>query len=310
MQGRRQTGLATRPHAPLAGVPAPTLLLAGIASLQLGQAFGKSLFPVLAPTGVATLRLTFAALVLGLLHRKPLPREPRIRTLVVGQGVAIAGMNLIYPALERSPVGVAVALQFLGPLCIALLGSRRRVDLLWALLAGAGITLFLDPSGGDSPSTSGVLLALASGAAWALYLLLTRRMGAHTTDGRTLVPAVTIAALLTAPAGAMAAGVALVRPRALLGGLAIALLTAVLPYSIDLVVLRRLPARVVGVLSCFEPLLGGLAAAVVLREMLTPVQWLAVGSVVGACVGTIVTRQPAAGGVTARRGTRAEAAGD
>lgn len=303
MHGQRQTGLATRPHASLAGVPAPMLLLAGIASLQLGQAFGKSLFPVLPPTGVATLRLAFAALVLGAIHRKPIPREPRIRALVVGQGVAIAGMNLIYPALDRSPVGVAVALQFLGPLCVALLGSRRRVDLLWALLAGAGITLFLDPGGGARPATSGVLLALASGAAWALYLLLTRRMGAHTIDGRTLVPAVMVAALLTAPAGVMTAGFALVRPRALVGGLVIALLTAVLPYSIDLVVLRRLPARVVGVLSCFEPLLGGLAAAVVLREMLTPAQWLAVGSVVGACFGTIVTRQPWADGVTVRRGT-------
>lgn len=266
-------------------------MLVSIASLQLGQAFGKSLFAVVPSAGVATLRLSFAAVILRVIHHDPVRREPRTWVLSVGLGVAIAGMNLIYPALDRGPVALAVTLQFLGPLSVALLGSRRIVDLFWGLLAGGGIALFLNPVSGEPPTAAGLGLALASGSSWAIYLLLSRRLGARTVGGRALVPAVTLAALLTAPFGIAMAGTALLRPSTLAAGLGVAVLTAALPYSLDLVVLRRLPPRIVGVLASFEPLLGGLAASLVLGELLTLVQWLAVGCVVVSSIGAVTADQ-------------------
>lgn len=285
----RPAGHQRRGVVPVGAVPAPVLMLASVASLQVGQALGTTLFPIVHPTGVATLRLVFAAVVLGALHREPVPRQPSVLALSTGLGVAIAGMNLIYPALDRSPVGVAVTLQFLGPLTVALTSSRRRADVLWAALAGGGISLFLNPASHVAPSGTGVLLALASGASWAAYILLSRQLARHTTGGHALVPAVAVAALLTAPAGMAMAGVDLLRPTALLTGAGVAVLTAVLPYSLDLTVLRRLPARVYGVLASFEPLLGGIAALILLGEVLTAVQWLAVVCVVLASIGSVTT---------------------
>ncbi|WP_245930245.1 EamA family transporter [Allonocardiopsis opalescens] len=278
---------ATRSGAPPRS--AAWLVLGSVLSVQLGQSFGKLLFGEVGPMGVAALRLGLAALVLCALYRPRPPRTARAAGLAVGFGTAIAGMNLVYPALVFLPVGVAVTLQLLGPLTVALLGSRRRADLGWAALAALGLALFAVPwgGGGSELPPAGVALALASGAAMGAYLLFSRRAGARAADGSVLALAVVWAALLTLPFGIADGGAALLRPGVLAAGLGVAVLSAVLPYALDLAALRRLPPRVVGVLESLEPAVGACAALVVLGEFLTLRQWLAVGCVVAASSGAV-----------------------
>jgi inner membrane transporter RhtA len=271
--------------------PVPALVLGSVISIQAGHAYGKLLFGLVPPMGVATLRLGFAALVLGLVWRPRLPVDRRTRLLVIGCGTAIAGMQTIYPALERLPVGAAVTLQFLGPLTVALAGSRRLLDLVCAVLAGTGVLLFYPP-GDTDPSVVGILFAVASGASWAAYIVLTQRLGARSGDGSLLALAVIWAAALTVPAGIAVNGPDLAQPSALLSGLGLAVLSAVIPWSLDLATLRRLSSRVFGVLVSLEPPLGALAGLLVLGERLTPTQCLATGCVVAASIGVSTTRPP------------------
>jgi threonine/homoserine efflux transporter RhtA len=284
--GDARAGVARR----FPDVPAPLLVVGSVLSVQAGQAVGKLMFGVLAPQGVVTLRLGLAALVLLAVWRPRLPTDPRSLGLVLGFGTAIAGMNLIYPAMSDLPLGVATSVQLVGPLTVAIAGSRRARDLVWAVLAGTGIWLFHGPAGGGLP-VAGVSFALASAAAMGLYLLLSRRAGADTGTGGVLALAVTWAALIWLPFGITASGAALVRPQVLLAGLGLAVLSAVLPYSLDLAALRRLPPRVVGVLESLEPVAAALSALLILGELLTTTQWLAVGAVTAASVGAVLTHR-------------------
>lgn len=268
-------------------LPAPTLMLGSVLSLQFGQALGKQLADAVGAPGAVTLRLGLAALVLLLLYRPSLPRTRTDVALVLGFGTAIAGMNLIYPALLLLPLGLASALLLLGPITLAVLMSRRWRDLAWAVLAGCGVCLFHVPHGAASP-LPGVLLALAAGAAMAAYLLLSKKAGARSAGGGPLALAVTWAAVLTLPLGVADAGSELLAPRVLLLGTALAVLSAVVPYSLELAALRRLPVRTVSVLTSLEPASAGLAGVLILGEDLSVVQWLAL-----ACVGA------ASAGVTA-----------
>ncbi|MEU8351817.1 MULTISPECIES: DMT family transporter [unclassified Streptomyces] len=255
--------------------------------MQFGQAVGKGMFGTVGPLGVAALRLSLAAALLLLVHRPALPRTRPDLGLVLAFGTAIAGMNLIYPALRHLPVGPATALQLLGPLTLALLTSRRATDLALACLAGLGIWLFHSPAGTHVPA-AGVLLALASGASMAGYLLLSRRTGARSGDGAPLALALGWAAVLTLPFGVAESGTALFAPRALLTGAVVAVLSAALPYSLELAALRRLPPRTVGVLQSLEPASAGLAGTVVLSEHLAAAQWLALACVGAASAGTVL----------------------
>ncbi|WUI04027.1 EamA family transporter [Spirillospora sp. NBC_00431] len=263
-------------------VPALALVLGSVVSVQAGMACGKGLFATVGPAGVVALRLGFAALVLLLLWR---PRPPRGESfgLVAALGTAIAGMHLIFPAMERLPVGVASALQYLGPLTLALLRARRRRDLLWAAVAGAGVLLLHGPAGG-SLSLSGAAFALGSGACMAAYLVLNKRAGASAADGAPLAWAVAFAALLTLPLAPLA-GRELTRPGPLAAGLGIAVLSAVIPWSLDMAALRRLPDGVVAVLVSLEPAAGAVAGLVLLGEHLTWTGWTAIGCVCIACAG-------------------------
>ncbi|RKS71810.1 inner membrane transporter RhtA [Actinomadura pelletieri DSM 43383] len=265
-------------------------VVGSVVSIQVGQACGKELFGAVGAFGVVTLRLVLAAAVLVLVRRPRLPSSRRELCLVLALGTAVAGMNVIYLALERLEMGVAVSVQFLGPLVLALLGSRRALDVLWAGLAWCGVWLFVDPLGsGSAVPVTGLIFALVSGASMAAYVVLNKRAGARSPDGSQLAYAVVWAALLSLPTGLAHAGPQLLRPSVLLAGLGVAVLSAVLPYSLDMAALRRLPSRVVAVLECLEPVVAGIAAAVILGEILDRSQWVAMSCVVVSSLGAVLT---------------------
>jgi inner membrane transporter RhtA len=269
------------------GAGAAWLVVGSVVSVQCGQALGKTMFGSVGAGGVVTLRLGFAALMLLVIWRPRLPTRRCELGPVMALGTAIAGMNLVYPALAHLPVGVAVTLQYLGPFAVSLAGARRLRDLAWAVLAGGGVLAFFGP---DAPSSSiGAALALLSGASMGAYVVLSRRIGGLTADGSLLSWAVAWAALVSLAGGLWSAGPALTAPQALWTGAAVAVLSAVVPYSLDLAALRRLPPRVVAVLESLEPVAGGLAGLVLLGEVLGASQWLAIGCVSVASLGAAVT---------------------
>lgn len=271
-------------------LPAPALMLGSVLSIQFGQAIGKQLSGTVGASGAVALRLGLASAVLLLIYRPSLPRSRADVVLVLGFGTAIAGMNLIYPALVLLPLGLASALQLLGPITLALLTSRRVREAGCAVLAGCGVWLFHAPAGTRFPLV-GVLLALAAGASMAAYLLLSKRAGAGDSGGGPLALAVTWAALLTLPVGVVKQGAELLDPQVLLIGVVVAVLSAVLPYSLELAALRRLPTRTVGVLTSLEPASAGLAGVIVLGEHLKLVQWAALACVGAASAGAVVRRE-------------------
>src|SRR5215203_5482858 len=243
------------------GAPPTALVLFSIVSVQLGAAVAKSLFDSLGPGGTVFLRIAFAALVLFLLVRPKLGGHDWVGYLVAGLfGLALAGMNFsIYLAFDRIPLGVAVTLEFIGPLGVAVAGSRRVLDLLWVVLAAAGI-LLLDPVG--------VAFALLAGCLWACYILLSARTGSAFPGGTGLVIALCVGTLVLFPFGIAGAGYALLDPKLLLAGFGVAMLSSAIPYSLELEALRKLPARIFGVLMSLEPAVAALAGLVVLGERL------------------------------------------
>jgi inner membrane transporter RhtA len=272
----------------LGSVPPPALVLAGIVSVQVGASLAKQLFPVAGAVGVVTLRLVFAAVIL-LAAWRPSLRMTRQAWLAVGLfGVVLGVMNVaFYEAIDRIPLGVAVTIEFLGPLAVALAGSRRWLDGLWALLAAGGVVLLTD--GGGPIQWTGVLFALAAATCWACYIMLSARVGAQTSGGGGLAIAMAIGGVIVAPFGIATAGTELLRPVALAAGFGVALLSSVVPYSVELEALRRIPPRVFGVLMSLEPAVAALCGLVVLSQALHPMQWAAVCLVVGASVGATRT---------------------
>lgn len=281
-------------------------VLGSVVSIQFGQALGKQLAAEVGAGGVVALRLGLAALVLALVHRPGWPRRWADVRNSVALGTAIAGMNLIYPALRYLPLGYAIALQLLGPICLAVFTVRRPSGVALALLAGCGIWLFQAPAYAPATGTAGLLFALAAGASMAAYLVLNRRAGESHRTGAPLALALVWAALLTVPLGVAHAGAALVRPGTLLAGAGVALLSAVLPYSLELAALRRLRPATVAVLQSLEPAAAGVAGALVLDEQLRTIQWLALACVGVANAGTLLPRRAAAraGGRAARPSAR------
>ncbi|MGH3859379.1 EamA family transporter [Actinokineospora sp.] len=272
-------------------VPPTAQVLVGIVSVQVGAALAKQLFAVTGSSGVVTLRLFFAAAVLLLIWRPSLRVAKQDLPVIIGYGVVLAAMNLLfYLSLARIPLGIAVTVEFLGPLSVALLGSRRWLDALWALLAAAGVAMLAQTLGGAD--VIGLLLALAAGACWAAYILLSARLGSQSDDGKGLALAMACAGLIAAPVGIVDAGTALLSPTVLLAGLGVALMSSVIPYSLELEALRSIPPRVFGVLMSLEPAVAAAAGLVVLHEALTPNQWVAICCVVAASAGAIRTARP------------------
>jgi inner membrane transporter RhtA len=266
------------------------LVVAGVATAQFGAGFAVTLFDELGPAGAAFLRLFFAAVVLVAIWRPRLRGRPLADLrLAVTFGVALGVMNLsIYSAMDRIPLGVAVTIEFAGPMAVAVLGSRRPLDLLWVALAATGIVLLTDPGGGSLNST-GVMFALLAATMWAFYILLAERTGRVFPGGSGLAVAMVAGAVVIAPPGIVQAGSELLRPELLAAGVAVALASSVLPYSLDLEALRRLPANVFGVLMSLEPAVAALAGLVILGQDLSLGEWAAIALVVVASAGATAT---------------------
>lgn len=269
-------------------VPPTALVMLGIVSVQLGSAVAKQLFGEVGSFGTVALRLFFAAAVLMLLWRPKVRMTRRAWTVVLAYGVILGLMNLsFYLALARIPLGIAVTIEFLGPLAVALAGSRRWLDTVWVALAAAGVVLLMEGRG--DLNLAGFLFALAAGVFWGLYILLGAALGHHTTEGNGLALGMAVAALVAVPFGVADSGTALLQPWVLVAGLGVALLSSVVPYTLDLEALRRMPARVFGILMSLEPAMAALIGLVVLQESLHLTQWIAVLCVVVASAGATRT---------------------
>lgn len=261
------------------------LVLGGILSVQVGAAIAKGLFGEISPTAMVWLRLATSAVVLGAVVRPRMRGRTRQDWLVVvGFGASLATMNwAIYQSFSRIPLGIAVTIEFIGPLTLAVLGSRRVRDLLWVLLAGVGVAFLGFQRTGLDPA--GVLYALLAGAAWAAYILLSGSTGRRWEGFDGLAVASIVAAFAMTLPALLTAGTSLWDGRILLIGALVGLLSSVIPYSCELVALRSLRPAVFGILMSLEPAAAALAAIVVLQEHLSPVQWLAIACVVAASIG-------------------------
>ena len=265
-------------------IPPTALVLLGIVSVQLGSALAKQLFSAVGSFGTVALRLFFAATVLMLWWRPSLRMNRRAWTVVLSYGVILGLMNLsFYMALARIPLGIAVTIEFLGPLAVAVIGSRRWLDAFWALLAAGGVVLLMEGRG--NVNLVGFLFALAAGVCWGLYILVGAALGRHTTEGNGLALGMVVAAFVAVPFGVAHGGTALIQPRILIAGLGVALLSSVVPYSLELEALRKIPARVFGILMSLEPAMAALIGLIVLHESLHWLQWIAVLCVMAASAG-------------------------
>jgi inner membrane transporter RhtA len=258
------------------------MVLAAAGSLQVGAAFAVTLFDDVGPAGAAFLRLAFAAVILWAIWRPKLAGDLKVAAAF---GVSLGLMNwFIYEAMDRIPLGVAVTIEFAGPLTVAVIGSRRPLDALWIALAAAGILLLADPGGG-STDAAGVAFALAAAACWIAYIYLSKRTGAAFPGGSGLAIAMAVGALVVLPAGMLGGGSALAQPDLLGAALAVAVASSVLPYSLELEALRRLPEAVFGVLMSLEPAVAALAGFVVLGQDLGARELAAIAMVVVASAG-------------------------
>jgi inner membrane transporter RhtA len=268
-------------------VPPIALVLSGVTSIQFGAAIAATLFDDLGPSGVSALRLGFAAIILIALFRPHVRgRAPRDLRLVGLFGVVLGAMNLsFYEALDRIPLGVAVTIEFAGPLGVAVFTSRRRLDLVWAALAAVGILLLGNPFGAGL-DTVGLILILFAAVCWAAYILIAQRATAAFDSSEGVALAAVIAALVPLGPGIAQAGTDLLDPKWLGLGACVALLSSVIPYSLETESLRRLPAHVFGVLMSIEPAVAALAGFLILGQSLDARELVAIGLVVIASVGS------------------------
>ncbi|MFE2289151.1 DMT family transporter [Streptomyces sp. NPDC059443] len=304
------TSPASPPTAPAAGPPPASDLAAGPApgslrdrfgpvalvvaagvSVQFGAALAVMIMPRAGAAGVVTLRLAAAALVLLLVCR------PKVRgysrsdwTTVVWFGVTMAGMNgLFYQAIDRIPLGPAVTLEVLGPLVLSVVVSRRLMNLLWAGLALAGVVLLSTHGGGGFGGLDplGAAFALGAGGMWAAYIVFSARTGRRFPQADGLALAMAVAAVLSLPLGVIEAGADLLRPSTLALGLGVAVLSSVLPYTLELLALRRLPAPTFAILMSLEPAIAATAGFLILNQSLSALDAAAIALVIGASMGAV-----------------------
>jgi inner membrane transporter RhtA len=267
------------------------LVLGGIGSVQFGAAFANQLFDDAGPGGVVLLRLLLSAGILLAIARPSLRRRSRAdRTAVLLFGLVLGAMNWsFYEALHRLPLGVAVTIEFIGPLAVAVAGSRRLIDGVWVILAGAGVALLALRGDNHGVHATGVLLALVAAACWAMYILLSQRVGRTFEQLDGLALALGVATLVVVPAGIVQGGDALLEAHVIGGGLGVALLSSLIPYSLELIALRRLTAYRFGLLMSLEPAVAALAGVLVLGQPLTGILAVALAMVVAASVGNTLT---------------------
>ena len=267
------------------------MMVLAMLSVQSGASVAKSLFAHVGSEGATTLRLVISAALMAVVWR---PWKVKITRAnagpLIGYGLALGTMNLtFYMALRTTPLGVAVAIEFLGPLTVSLVQSRRAIDFMWIGLAVAGLLLLL-PVGGLSKGLDlvGAGFALVAGACWALYIVFGQKAGAEH-GGRTVAVGSLIAALLVTPFGIARAGTALLDPHILPVGLAVALLSSAIPYPLEMYALTRVPTRVFGILMSLEPAIGALSAFLIIGERLSPIQLLAIALVIAASAGVVAS---------------------
>jgi inner membrane transporter RhtA len=267
-------------------IPPTVLVLGGVASVQFGAAFAKTLFDNVGPAGTVFMRVVFAAVILVIAWRPALRgRSDADWRLIVAFGFALVAMNLsYYEALNRIPLGIAVTFEFVGPLGVAIAGSRHALDIVWVVLAAAGILLLSDFGGADLDGL-GVAFALIAGCFWAAYILLSVRVGRAIPGGQGLALAMAAGAVMLAPVGIGSGGSDLLSPEVLAVGLAVAVLSSAIPYNLELEALRRMPSNVFGVLMSLEPAAAALAGFVILGEDLVAREIVAIGLVVAASAG-------------------------
>jgi inner membrane transporter RhtA len=267
-------------------IPPTVLVLVAVGSVQFGAAFAKTLFDDVGPAGTVFLRVLFAAVILMIVWRPALGgRSGADWRLILAFGFSLVAMNLsYYEALDRIPLGIAVTFEFVGPLGVAVAGSRHALDLVWVALAAAGILLLSDFGRADLDSL-GVAFALLAGCFWAAYILLSARVGRSMPGGQGLALAMAAGAIMLAPVGVGDAGADLLSVDVLAIGLAVAIMSSAIPYTLELEALRRMPANVFGVLMSLEPAAAALAGFILLGEELVTREIVAIGLVVAASAG-------------------------
>jgi inner membrane transporter RhtA len=275
-------------------VPPVALVVAGTVSVQFGAALATTLFDEIGPEGATLLRLVLSAVVLVLAWRPSMRGRPRADLrLAAAFGLTLGLMNFtFYEALDRIPLGVAVTIEFAGPVAVAVALSHRRLDLLWVALAAAGIVLLADPFGAGGLDPAGLAFALMAATCWAGYILLAQRTAGRFRGGEGLALAAVVAALVPLGPGLAVAGADLLHPHTLLLGLSVAVLSSVIPYSLETEALRRMRANVFGVLMSLEPVVAAIAGLVVLGQRLDALDLFAMGLVVLASIGVMRTSQP------------------
>lgn len=269
-------------------VGAAGLVVAGLICQEAGAGLAVTLFPQVGAIGMTAMRLTFSAIILLLIFRPRLRARSRADWMtVVGFGLVLAIMNgLFYLALSRLALGATVTIEYLGPLVLSVVVSRRASAWLWAVLALAGVVL-LGRGGFDHLDPIGVLFALGAGLMWVGYILLSARTGGRFERLDGLAIAMAVGAIATIPFGVATAGVALVHPAVLLAGLGVAILSSAIPYGLELFALRRLPPATFSILLSLAPALAALAGLVILRQPLAPLDAVAIALVVVASMGAV-----------------------
>jgi inner membrane transporter RhtA len=274
------------------GLPV-VLLLAAMVSFQTGASIAKTLFPLVGPIGTVAIRVGLGTIILCITLRPWRVRfQPSAWCSLLIYGVSVGLMNLFfYLSLSRVPQGVAVAIEFLGPLSVAVWSSRRAIDFFWISIAAVSLVLLLPVTHiGTDTNLLGILFALAAGGCWALYIIYGQKAGGTHGAQATAIGSV-IAASIVVPIGLVKSGRALFSSAVLIPGFFVAVLSTAFPYTLEMIALTRLPARTFGVLMSIEPALGALIAYVYLNERLSGLQWTAIGFIVLASIGATVCAQ-------------------
>ncbi len=275
-------------------IPAVPAVMLSIISVQGGAAIAKGIFPVLGPISTSSLRIGLSALILLLVNR------PNLRNITKAQwkaaalyGVALGSMNIIfYMAIARIPLALGVALEFVGPLILALTKSKQKIDFLWVLLAAAGIAL-IAPWSNNGLNVIGMLLALLAGGFWAAYIILGGRIS-KMMDGRTAVTiGMLFASAIVVPAAIGDGIITHLKPWMLLSGLALALLSSAIPFTLEINALRKIPAKTFSILMSLEPAVAALSGLIFLHEYLSLYEWLAIALIIIASAGTTLSSKRA-----------------
>lgn len=265
-------------------------VLLAIISVQFGAAIAKSLFPAIGAAGTASIRIGISALILLLVYRPNLKKiTPKQWKIVIPYGLSLGAMNLIfYLAIERIPIGLAVTLEFIGPLIVAIIGSRRLIDYCWVLLAAAGIVL-IAPWTNDRVDPLGVLFALLAGALWAAYIVLGGKVSKIMNSGQAVATGMLFAAILILPFGFYENELANLTPKLLGLGIALALLSSAIPFTLEMKALGQIPPKTFSILMSLEPAAASICAFIFLQENLSFYEIMAVVCVVIASAGSTLT---------------------